>query len=273
PPARPYSWPALALALPTPAWLPGSAAIAFPAAPTPPAVRLPYDPVRSVRPLPHPPLRPAPITASPLLLIASLLPASARNSWPCACSRWLSLCSHPRPLAPASSSPPATQSAALGQTTPAAPPDAACESPRSSGNPVRSPLPTPGNPHPRSTSSGSGARKTPRHSSHKSKSWSSSADGTVADRALPPRIPTRSRSDPVPPPRRRRNTPSDLPATSRAGSGVTANLAQAGRRDRFSPCSETWHIYPVCFNPNQRFTVEYSDTLLGSPRRTDPQDW
>src|ERR1019366_9751766 len=167
PPARPYSWPALALALPTPAWLPGSAAIAFPAAPTPPAVRLPYDPVRSVRPLPHPPLRPAPITASPLPLIAFPLPASPRNSWPCAFSRWLSLCSHPRPPAPASSSPPATRSAALGQITLAAPSDAASESPRSFGNPVGSPLPTPETLHPQSISSASGARKTLPHSSHK----------------------------------------------------------------------------------------------------------
>src|ERR1017187_1493270 len=55
-------------------------------------------------------------------------------------------------------------------------------------------------------------------------------------------LPTRWRSDPIAPPRRRRNTPGDLPATSRAGSAVTENLVQAGRRGRFFPCSETWHI-------------------------------
>jgi len=27
--------------------------------------------------------------------------------------------------------------------------------------------------------------------------------------------------------------------------------------------SPNWHILPVSFNTNQRFTVEYSDTLLG----------
>src|SRR5208337_5527787 len=70
------------------------------------------------------------------------------------------------------------------------------------------------------------------------------------------------RSDPVAPPRRRRNTPGDLPATTRAGSAATGNLAQAGRRGRLFPCSETWHIEPVSFNLNQRLTVEYSDTLL-----------
>src|SRR5208282_2280508 len=154
------------------------------------------------------------------------------------------------------------QSATLDQITLAAPPDAASESPRSFGNPVDSPLPTPETPHPRSTSSAFAARKTLPHSSHKSESWSSSADGTVAAPALPPRIPTRWRSDPVAPPRRRRNTPGDLPATSRAGSAVTENLAQAGRRGRFFPCSETWHIEPVRFNLNQPSTVEYSDTLL-----------
>ena len=37
----------------------------------------------------------------------------------------------------------------------------------------------------------------------------------------------------VGPPHRKRSTPGDLPATSRAGSGVTANLAQAGRSGRF----------------------------------------
>src|SRR5580658_3286536 len=56
--------------------------------------------------------------------------------------------------------------------------------------------------------------------------------------------------------------PGDLPATSRGGSAVTVNLALVGRRGRFFPCSETWHIYPVSFNRNQWFTVEYSDTLL-----------
>src|ERR1019366_5073310 len=113
PPACPYSWLPLSRALPGPGWLPGSAAVASPVAPTPPAVPLRSDPIHSSHPLRHPWPRPAPITASPLLLIASLLPASARNSSPCACSRWLSLCSHPTPPAPASSSPPATRSATL----------------------------------------------------------------------------------------------------------------------------------------------------------------
>src|ERR1019366_3582693 len=131
----PYSWLPLSRALPGPAWLPGSAAVASPVAPTPPAVPLRSDPIHSAHPLLHPWPRPAPITASPLLLIASLLPASARNSSPCACSRWLSLCSHPTPPAPASSSPPATRSATLDQIALAAPPDAASESPRSFGNP------------------------------------------------------------------------------------------------------------------------------------------
>src|SRR5439155_5255146 len=131
-----------------------------------------------------------------------------------------------------------------------------------------SPLPTPENPRPRSTSSASDARKTPPHSSYKSKSWSSSADGTGADLALPPRTPTRLRSDPVAPPRRRQNTLSDLPATSPPSSGVTANLAREGRLGRVSSCSKTWHSYPVCFNPNHLFIVEYSDTLLADQSRT-----
>src|SRR6202022_509451 len=96
---------------------------------------------------------------------------------------------------------------------------------------------------------------------HKSKSWSSSADGTVADRALPPRIPTRLRSDPVVPPRRRRNTPSDLPATSRADSRVTANLAQAGRRGKFFPYLKLG-ISTCEFQSKSAVHVEYSDTLL-----------
>src|ERR1039458_2293319 len=220
PPVRPYSWLPLSRALPGPAWLPGSASVASPVAPTPPAVHL----------LSYPP---PPVPSSP-----------------CVCAVWLSLCPHPTPPAPASSSPPATRSATLDQIALAAPPDAASESPRSFGNPVGSPLPTPETLHPQSISSASGARKTLPHSSHKSESWSSSADGTVADPALPPRIPTRLRSDPVAPPCRRRNTPGDLPATSRAGSAVTENLAQEGRRGRFFPCSETWHIQPVSFNLN-----------------------
>src|SRR5437016_1283352 len=52
------------------------------------------------------------------------------------------------------------------------------------------------------------------------------------------------------------------------GSAVTENLALADRRGRFFPCSETWHIEPVSFNLNQRFTVEYSDTLLEHPITT-----
>jgi hypothetical protein len=31
--------------------------------------------------------------------------------------------------------------------------------------------------------------------------------------------------------------------------------------------SPNWHILPVSFNTNQRFTVEYSDTLLGTTAR------
>src|ERR1700687_222375 len=31
----------------------------------------------------------------------------------------------------------------------------------------------------------------------------------------------------------------------------------------------TWHILPVSFNTNQRFTVEYSDTLLGTEKVAD----
>ena len=89
----------------------------------------------------------------------------------------------------------------------------------------------------------------------------------MADPA-PPRIPTRSHSDPVAPPRRRQNTLSDLPATSPPSSGVTANLAREGRLGRVSSCSKTWHSYPVCFNPNHLFIVEYSDTLLADQSRT-----
>src|SRR6202161_955746 len=240
----------------------GSVAVASPVAPTPRAVHLLSDPVRRAYPLLHPCSRPAPISASPLLLIASLLPSSARNSSPCLCSRCLSLCSHPTPPVPALSSPPATRSATLDQITLAGPSDAASESPRSFGNPVGSPRPTPETRYPRSVSSLSAARKTLPHSTHKSRSWSSSAAGAVVDHDLLPRIPPRLHSDPVAAPRRRRNTPSDLPAATRPGSAVTENLALADRHGRFFPYSETWHIQPVSFNRNQRFTVEYSDTLL-----------
>ena len=88
------------------------------------------------------------------------------------------------------------------------------------------------------------------------------------DPAPPPRIPTRSLSNPAGPPRRRRNTLSDLPATSPPSSGVTANLAREGTLGRVSPCSKTWHSYPVSFNPNQLFPVEYSDTLLEGKRQS-----
>jgi len=44
-------------------------------------------------------------------------------------------------------------------------------------------------------------------------------------------------------------------------------------RARYFPCSETWHIELVSFNLNQRFMVEYSDSLLEtatcSPALTD----
>src|ERR1700737_1728733 len=160
------------------------------------------------------------------------------------------------------------RSVTLGQIALAAPAAAASENPRSSGNRVGSLLPTPENQHPRSLPSGACARKTPPHSSHRPKSSSSSADDTEADRAPLPRTPTRSHSDPVGPPRRRQNTPSDLPATSRPGSAVKANLAQEDRIGRSSPYWENCHIHPVTFNPHQWFTVEYSDTLLGAERKS-----
>src|SRR5437016_2313052 len=109
--------------------------------------------------------------------------AFARSSWPCACSRWLLPCCHPTPLAPASSSPPATRSAAPGQTTLAAPTDAACENPRWFGNPVHCPPPASGSPHLPLTFSGSAARKILPRSSRRAKSWSSCADGREADLA------------------------------------------------------------------------------------------
>src|SRR6266702_1875970 len=130
----------------------------------------------------------------------------------------------------------------------------------------RPPPLTPESPHPPPTPSAAAATKTPQHSSRRSKSWSSSADDTEVDHDLPLRRPTRSPSDPVDPPRRRRNTPSDLPAANPPGSGVTVSLAPACSLGRSSPCSENLHICPVRFKPIQLSTVEYSDTLLGRSR-------
>src|SRR5205823_2025092 len=111
-------------------------------------------------------------------LFRSRPPASVRNSLPCACSHWLSPCCHPTSLAPASSSPPAMRSAAFGQTTLAAPTDAASENLRWFGNPVHSLPPASGSPHPPLTFSGSAARTILPRSSCRAKSWSSCVDDT-----------------------------------------------------------------------------------------------
>src|SRR5712692_225924 len=79
--------------------------------------------------------------------------------------------------------PACTRSAAPGQTTLAAPTDAACENPRWFGNPVHCPPPASRSPHLPLTFSGSAARKILPRSSRRAKSWSSCADGMEADLA------------------------------------------------------------------------------------------
>src|SRR6266568_5958413 len=128
---------------------------------------------------------------------------------------------------------------APGQTTLAAPTDAACENPRWFGNPVHCPPPASGSPHLPLTFSGSAARKILPRSSRRAKSWSSCADGMEADLAPLFHRPTRSRSDPADRPHPRQNAPSDSPATNRAGSAATVNLVQEGKPGKLSPCCQT----------------------------------
>src|SRR5205823_13581885 len=105
------------------AWLRESSSAGSLAAPTPPAAHPHSDPAHSEHPLLRLLSPPAPAAFLPPPAIAFRPPASVRSSLPCACSHWLSPCCHPTSLAPASSSPPATRSAAFGQTTLAAPTD------------------------------------------------------------------------------------------------------------------------------------------------------
>src|SRR6266702_5107507 len=239
PRAGPCSWPARAPALPRLAWLRESSSIGSLAAPTPPATHRRSGPAHSEHPLLRLLSLPVPAAFLPPPAIAFRPLASARSSWPCACSHWLLPCCHPTPLAPASSSPPATRSAAPGQTTLAAPTDAACENPRWFGNPVHCPPPASGSPHLPLTFSGSAARKILPRSSRRAKSWSSCADGMEADLAPLLHRPTRSRSDPADRPHPRQNAPSDSPATNRAGSAATVNLVQEGKPGKLSPCCQT----------------------------------
>src|SRR5437016_5688752 len=91
-----------------PSWLPEFALSAFPAAATLRVVPLHGDPGRNVYPLlhPRPPLASSTFSLPPA--VASRSPPSAHNSSPCACSRWLLLCSHPEPHVPTSALPPLT---------------------------------------------------------------------------------------------------------------------------------------------------------------------
>src|ERR1700756_4499378 len=99
-----------------PSWLSESALSAFPAAASLRAVRPPGGPGRNVYPLlhPRPPLASSTFSLPPAA--ASRSPPSAHNSSPCACSRWLLLCSHPEPHVPTSALPPLTPAVTPART-------------------------------------------------------------------------------------------------------------------------------------------------------------
>jgi len=159
---------------------------------------------------------------------ASRPPPSVHNSWPCACSRWLLLCSHPKPLVPTSALPSLTPAVTPAGTVLPALSNEVSENPIWSGNPADCRRLTRGKPHLPPDASESGERKTLRRNSHTPESSPSCAGDTVVDRDLPLRTPPRSPKGPTRPPHPTHSKPSDLPATSHEGLAVTANLVQEG---------------------------------------------
>src|SRR5258708_16814876 len=193
-----------------PSWLLESALSAFPGAVTLRAVPHPGAPGRNVYPL----LRPRPPLASTTLALpsaaASRSPPSVHNSWPCACSRWLLLCSHPRPHVPTSALPPLTPGVTPAGTVLPPLANEVSENPLWSGNPADCRLPIPGKPRLPPNVSESGERKTLPRNSHTPGSWSS-CDGTTLDRHdLPLHTPTPPPKHPTSPP----NPPHIIPTNS-----------------------------------------------------------
>src|SRR4029077_1817672 len=180
----PRSWLLPAPVLPMPSWLPESALSSFPAAATLPAVRPPGVPGRNVYPLLHP--RP-PLASTTFALpsaAASRSPPSVRNSSPCACSRWLLLCSHPEPHVPTSALPPLTPGVTPAETVFPALANEVSENPLWSGNPAGCRLPIPGKPRLPPDVSESGERKILPRNTHTAGSLSSCVGDTVVDRDL-----------------------------------------------------------------------------------------
>src|SRR5258708_19806684 len=129
-----------------PSWLPESSLALFPAAATLRVVLLHGDPGRNVYPLlhPRPPLASSTFSLPPAA--ASRSPPSPHNSSPCACSRWLLLCSHPEPHVPTSALPPLTPGPPPPATVFPALTNEVSESPLWSGNPAGCRPPKRGNP-------------------------------------------------------------------------------------------------------------------------------
>src|SRR6516164_4796094 len=227
--------------VPRHAWLHESFLNVFLAVPIPSVAHPHSGPARSEHPLLYLPSPPPPVASSPHPAIAFLLPACARNSWPCACSRWLSPCCHPKPPAPVSSFQPARRFAAPDQTIPAARLNAACGNPRSFENLAHFPRLTPGSPHPPPISSGSDARKIRPRSTRTTESWSSCADGRAAALVPLSRRPTQSPLDPVHLPRPRQSRPSDPPATTHLRSAAGGDLVQEGKAGKLLPCANLPH--------------------------------
>src|SRR5437879_5388297 len=144
-------------------------------------------------------------------------------------SRWLLLCSHPRPPFPASALPPLTPAVTPAGTVLSTLANDSSESPIGSGNPAHCRPPIHGKPRLPPVASESGERKTLLRNSHTPGSWSSCADDTVVDPDLPLHTPTRLTKGPAGPPHPTHSKPSDSPATSHEGWAVTANLVREGR--------------------------------------------
>ena len=81
----------------------------------------------------------------------------------------------------------ARPAAAPARRSPATPPDAACENPRSCGGPARCPRPARETPRPRPTVGASCGTRTRRHSTRRRAASSSSPGGTADTRARPAR--------------------------------------------------------------------------------------
>src|SRR4029077_17902725 len=161
-------------------------------------------------------LRPPLASTAPVLLFAaaSRSPPSVHNSWPCACSRWLLLCFHPRPPFPASALLPLTPALTPAGTVLPTLANDSSESPIGSGHPAHCRPPIHGKPRLPPVASPSGERKTHPRNSHTPGSWSSCADDTVVDPALPLHTPTRSPKGPAGPLHPTHSKPSDFQATT-----------------------------------------------------------